>query len=1263
MKSLHTFTITIVFAIITAPALYADNWHMKQKDQFHTGRANVTIPLQRQGSSFFDAFLWQTPTPGSPNDGRIGAGSMSFFDTAGPDGSDIVVAGYHWPKGIQGMDRHTGEVFWAGNPDGGETIGEITPAFSFDGSTVYVVNDYTSSGAALMGFYTSDSPANFWGNQLDTNPANFQYGSPVYCPSSGTIYAHGWYDKPYGAIDIGVDIYQVWQGARPLGMIYSEPSVWEDPFFGTIVIAAGRDGDLSATDEFGTEIWAVSMPDSTDATPSIDPLNGNSYIACGWNDIFVVAVDIFGDPIWEYEAIMVSDTEDGTYSPQHAIDCGCLSHDGATYYFQTVAQDGSGKLYAINTIDGSTKWAFDTQSKGWENYYSCPIITLDNIIVIGNNENGTYFAIRDDGQNTPTLLDTFDVSANSEGYFARASATISSDQTMYLPLCTTWSTSNGSGDTPDFSVQNMFAAFDLSENAQPTLPAPANQRAFAGNSQITLKWNPIDDNSGIFDHYAVFRSEAPFDTVEALTPIAQLSDINQNSWTDTTAINETAYYYAISSISAALTGETNISSIGPRIPFDETDLQVVSISRTPFYPRYCTNYTSTLVTESDTGYGPYWLSACTSLCSDQDENTKHLPEPGESVIYTATCRNRGSNTINSTVTATWTLDTVSVDSQSINITLNPGETFQQTFQLNWDSLSHDLQFAIDIIDSRPENNSLNIDTNAVGFLTYIDQSFIENFRDIWSPDHTGSTTNDIIDWLNLNMARFNELLAMAGTAKRVRYDILQVLDDLEPDPTSPAAINFASFPFRYHWATDSDPRTSGYYHNDDDIDYGLLHEMGHQLGMIDIYQLNLDSSANLVNSQSYSAHPDLMNGCSPFLNTFHALAMDSWLNVAHGMYGQYLYNIPQQIQLHLIGRDGNHIANASVKMYQMCETQSQGKVITDQVKAQGTTDTNGLFTLPNSYVDPALVPPSPTGEVLHDNPFGYVHVVGTNGLLLFEVEYNDEIDFCWLDITETNVAYWQGNTTNAVFQRELSIGGPKLHIMPRDLAENNYIDWTAWAQDATSSVSLDTENYITGNSSIKFTTDGGADTYIRYPETYNANWDLTTASELNIWFHPENDTPYGFQNNSPWIRLYDDQGSYFQYRWYQYGSEADFLNQTNYQWALATIELNPEFTDDGWNRSEFGSPNMAAIKYIEIHADTWDSGFKLWVDGIYFNWEDFKYCDISTDDTINIDDLAIFAQFWLTDDTSFHQSLGSDQNSDNNVNLLDLTPFATNWLN
>jgi hypothetical protein len=176
---------------------------------------------------------------------------------------------------------------------------------------------------------------------------------------------------------------------------------------------------------------------------------------------------------------------------------------------------------------------------------------------------------------------------------------------------------------------------------------------------------------------------------------------------------------------------------------------------------------------------------------------------------------------------------------------------------------------------------------AAEFLTYIDKSYIEKFREL-TVNWPQAQTDDIFDWLNRHQNRFNQMFASANALQRTSYGVLQPLNDTDADPTSPATVNFAVFPFRYH-AADGDARLSGYYNRAEDIDYGQLHEMGHQLGLVDIYRMNVDPSQNQVSGQGYSAPASLMNGCSPYLAPCDAAALNRWWNKAHGYYGQYLY--------------------------------------------------------------------------------------------------------------------------------------------------------------------------------------------------------------------------------------------------------------------------------------------------------------------------------------------------------------------------------------
>lgn len=440
----------------------AATWQMKQRDMHNTGRADYTVPTCMLDESFFDVFLWQKPLPGP-----MGATSMTFYDGAGPGGADIAVATYHWPKGVQAVDRHTGELFWNGNPAGGETIARIVPAFSNDGGTIYVVNDYagTPPHHPLMAMQSTVGPSVIWHNGSNADPQHLSRQSPTISPD-GRIFLHGWYDRPYAGTDSGSAITETWAAATDgTGCLYSDSALYMDGSDLKVAIT-GRNGWVICYDgSTGAELWKVSTSITTDASITIDPANGNMYVCVGDNDISVVGLDKDGNALWSGVAMLIYDWIDGSNNRQRAQTTGCLSHDGATYYFQTNSAEGDGCLYAVNTSDGSLKWSYNTNSEGWEIHSSSPIVTQNNVIVVGNNEGGVYYAI-EDGGTAGMLLDTFATVHTGDASQCRAyaSATISPEGYLYLPMRTIWTTTNGDGETPDDTERNLFVAFDLRGN-------------------------------------------------------------------------------------------------------------------------------------------------------------------------------------------------------------------------------------------------------------------------------------------------------------------------------------------------------------------------------------------------------------------------------------------------------------------------------------------------------------------------------------------------------------------------------------------------------------------------------------------------------------------------------------------------------------------------------------------------------------------------------------------------------------------------------
>ena len=923
--------LSLILALVSETA--EANWPMRQRDAGNTGRADFVIPISRLDTNFFGMASWQKPSPGSPSQGSLGGSAMVFYDGVGPAGEDLVVGGYHWPKGVQAMDRHTGRLIWNGLPEGGESIGENTPAFATNGATIYVINDATSDHP-LMAFAAANGPSFYWDNG---GPGwdELNGGSPKIA-ADGRIFTQCYGDRPYGGTDTGTNITLTWSAGSAVCSWNGGPALWQGPA-GLIVLSGGRCIDLKAWDgSSGSEVWAVQVPEMTDADPTIDPANGNLYLPVGSDSIWVVGLHPDGSPLWTNLVSQVFAWQDGVNNRQLAESAGCLAQDGLTYYFQTVSQQGDGQFFAINTTDGSVKWALNTGSQGWDQRSSSPIVTPNGVLIVGNNGGNTYFAIVD-AQTNGVVIASLPVADNAG---ARSSATLSADGLLYLPARLNWWQSNGDHDPPTTMSANLFNAFDLNEHPNLSLPPPGAPHGRPLNQSVSLHWTAIAPGFGpLFAAYAIYRDTNSFTAVSGLTPIARVTSVAAAGFTDLTAVNGVDYYYAITTVAASGAESAVAGSIGPFRPYDETDLQVVTLARSPLFPRYAPLYTD-YTTNEPSGFGPYEFTAATGLGDGQTASTARWPAIGQAVTYTATIRNRGSNPWLGDVHGIWNWDGAIVDTPAVAGPLAPDDLATFTLTRPWDGQSHAVQFALADADARTNNNSRTIDTKSVAYLSYVDQTYYEQFR-ASSHDNPSAVTDDFFDWANRHTDRLNQMFADASCPKRIHLDVLQMLADNTPDPTGDT-INYAVFPFRFH-AGDGSYRDSGYYDPIADIDYGYLHEMGHQLGLIDLYQLNVSPDANLVSHLGYNTIRDLMNGVSHFVSTHTSLAMTHWEDQAHGFYGQFLYGLPAQIALRFLGFNGAPLSGATVRMYQYANRPGVGQVISTQIKAQGVTDTNGVW--------------------------------------------------------------------------------------------------------------------------------------------------------------------------------------------------------------------------------------------------------------------------------------------------------------------------------
>ncbi|MBN1917453.1 MAG: carboxypeptidase regulatory-like domain-containing protein [Verrucomicrobia bacterium] len=620
-----------------------------------------------------------------------------------------------------------------------------------------------------------------------------------------------------------------------------------------------------------------------------------------------------------------------------------------------------------------------------------------------------------------------------------------------------------------------------------------------------------------------------------------------------------------------------------------TDLEVTYIERNPKYKSYQGRVLYSGKTFTD-DYTPYWATYAYAI-SGQTPATKRWPDNGETVTFTAHIYNRGDTDVPS-FTYEWRLDDALIGSGTYSTATPAGGFVTLSKTWSWAFALHRIRFEITGPgDDKASNDFIEDFTNALTMLTFVDCGFADEFE-ASTPSWPLAQTDSIMEWLQRHRQRLNDMFEAAGSQCRVRYDRLEYTTDGAGTPSYDTTDYDSLWPTRLYQGQ-GDPRSPGYYSAEDDIDYGYLHETGHQLGIIDLYRLDVSPEQNLVNGQGYSAMPGLMHGCSNFISEHTALAMDQWHGKRRGYFGQYLFWLPATNKLKLLDANGLPLDGATVTVYQKLEISGVGERIPNIPKFTGTTDANGIFVFPNVSLGEKSLFWADTGDVLNDNPFGYIWCVGPNGVFLIKVQKGGAVDYVWVDITDFNIAYWHGNTTEATYVRDTALGGGGQYAPPAELTELNAANWAAWAQGGWAETSDDTTKIKAGTASIKFDTNGAFDTYMKYPAGLVAHWDLRSVTSLNVWFYAVNTNPPGFQNYSPTIRLGNFSGDYIQLQ-----PSYDILNDCRNMWRFYSIPLAGNST---WTRTDHGTPNLKDINYIEIHMDTWDAGFQVWADGMLFS--------------------------------------------------------------
>lgn len=510
------------------------------------------------------------------------------------------------------------------------------------------------------------------------------------------------------------------------------------------------------------------------------------------------------------------------------------------------------------------------------------------------------------------------------------------------------------------------------------------------------------------------------------------------------------------------------------------DLGVTYIERSPRYYRYCVEYVNDLP----------------QLCSGT-ASRKNWPDIGETVTYHGYMTTKGTG-YSGPVTITWKKNGTVVFTETKAVTLTPGtNTEVSSYSMPWSATheSLELSFTVPSGDQHTVNNLLVIGTHDLTLSYWVETAFYNAFNQ--TTNQMG--TQSFEDWMNWHIAQLNNRLSQQyavyapnGVPDRVRIDKFVVASELDGG-SSPMATDPDKELVDGRWqTTDGDPTNTygnqGFYASYTNqqalqTDWGLIHEVLHQLGAPDLYRLNLPNDPNnnmgmsimsnlnylitpemLPNNGFPFSNPDIMGGgdAAPYndvtyLSDHTAGGLTTNAGKRRGFYADYFFDTPKTTKIRVKDTFGNLVKNATVKLYQKS---SVNESIDNVPEITVTTNTNGIATLPNLNT-PTVT--TVTGHTLRKNPFGQIQVSGVNGMMIAVVEKDNSQGTGYLLLTDLNKAFWaEGSNVTVTIPLDTNLYDTTVSdqdIVDNMLTSGNYAtnnncgsQWCYWIANASSSV-------------------------------------------------------------------------------------------------------------------------------------------------------------------------------------------------------------------
>lgn len=560
--------------------------------------------------------------------------------------------------------------------------------------------------------------------------------------------------------------------------------------------------------------------------------------------------------------------------------------------------------------------------------------------------------------------------------------------------------------------------------------------AYANPYKVAISWMMLGSTAGL--HFGIYRSQQSGFGVDSLSWVGETTDL---FWLDSLVVEGQTYFYRVVAYNQinipsppSEEAEVTVTPFAGGLP----DLDIIFIARSPKYPRFEVEY-------EPSGYNPH-LKPGTELL-------KHYPDPGELMKYIAVIRNSGGGTVEG-YTINWMVDSVLVQSETRG-QLFPRQRFHSRFYWPYNPAGQKISCYVLPIVSITEvttlNNQLTIRSNALSFRFHVEENILKLFESYSNP--VGSYVFE--DWAQVHIGQINQFFAQAiystvspnGVSEAVFLDTVCHYENgaLSSGGThAPESVLWDG-----QWGFTGDEGALNYFlwviNQSNGMDWALLHELGHQIGLIDLYQMDVHQPQFRVieprtgqtppltpiawealyycSRNDYLMHSHYENGFSDH----SAGGLLRNLSKRRGYFGDYLADIPLENTLQVKYPNGTPVRHAEIWIYQ-----KQDNVIPNLPKFKGSTDSLGFYTFPHrtdSQYAGGITVKSPFSTIYSEDP----HVVGTNSTLFLRVAKGDSVGYRFFDICDFNVAYWSGNVSAATYPLVVE----KWFIIPESGFENS----------------------------------------------------------------------------------------------------------------------------------------------------------------------------------------------------------------------------------